>query len=226
MHSFKRQSLSKQLMDTIVSGITANEFPIGEKLPPEAELAELFCVSRNTLREVLKTLEQFGIIESIHGQGTFVSKDAMQRIPNIEILQILSESADVQSLLDARIVIEPGLAKLSAERRTDEDIDLISESIGFFVNNSNSLDSIFHLRVAQAAQSPLLYGYLQAVYKKLIHTPYPKVQELLLPDEYDTEIYEHKEILDAIIDKDGTTAKELMHLHLNRRFKLLTEKDD
>lgn len=226
MHSFKRQSLSKQLMDTIIQAITVNEFRVGEKLPPEAELAETFQISRNTLREVLKTLEQFGIIVSIHGQGTFVSKDAMHRIPNIEILQILSESADVQSLLDARIVIEPGLAKLSAERRTDSDIDLISESIGFFVNNSNNLESIFHLRIAQTAQSPLLYGYLQAVYKKLIHTPYPKVQELLLPDEDETEIREHKEILDSIIDRDGATARELMHLHLNRRFKLITEKDD
>ena len=107
MRAFERQSLTKQLMDVIIANITSGDLPVGEKLPPEAELAETLHVSRNTLREALKTLDTFGIIESLHGQGTFVSAHAMQRIPNIEILKLLSADHDVQSHLDARLVIEP-----------------------------------------------------------------------------------------------------------------------
>ncbi|MBE7041510.1 MAG: FadR family transcriptional regulator [Ruminococcaceae bacterium] len=221
MQTFKRQSLTKQLMDVILANIESGELPSGEKLPPEAELAEKLQVSRNTLREALKTLETFGIIESIHGQGTFVSAKAKLQIPNIGILQTLSSSDDIQSLLDARLVIEPGLAKLAAERHSDDDIDAITESIDRFVNNSHNLETNFHMQIAAAAHSPMLYGYLHAVYQKLVHTPYPLIQERLLPDQHDDEVREHKEILYAILEHDGSSARELMYLHLNRRFKLM-----
>lgn len=222
MRAFERQSLTKQLMDVIIENITGGDLPVGEKLPPESELAELLHVSRNTLREALKTLETFGIIESLHGQGTFVSKNAIQRIPNIEVLKLLSEDHDVQSLLDARLVIEPGLARLAAERRSDEDIEAIDRSIDVFLDSSHGVETMFHMRVAQAAKSPVLYGYLQAVCRQLVHTPYPLLQTRLLSDYQESEVREHKEILDAIADQDGSAARDLMHMHLKRRFKLMS----
>ncbi len=225
MQPFKRQSLTKQLMDAIVTNIESGNLPVGEKLLPEAELAEHFQVSRHTLREALKTLESFGIIESIHGQGTFVSAKAKQQIPNIALLQILTENDDVHSLLDARLVIEPGLARLAAKRRDDADIDAMTNSITLFVNDAHRLENLFHIRIAYAAQSPLLYSYLYAVYQKLIHTPYPLLQERLLQDQYNDEVREHKEILDAIIDQDDIAARDLMYLHLNHRFKLMNTSD-
>lgn len=226
MRTLERQSLTKQLMDVIIQNICTGDLPAGEKLPPEAELAEQLRVSRNTLREALKTLETFGIIESLHGQGTFVSAAALQRVPNIEILKLLSENHDVQSLLDARLVIEPGLARLAAERRTEDDIEIISDSIGLFLDNAHDLEHIFHMRVAQAAGSPVLYGYLQGVIQQLIHTPYPLVQAKLLPNYADSEIREHKEILEAICDQDSISARDLMHMHLKRRFKLMSSTDE
>jgi len=222
MRAFERQSLTKQLMDVIIDNITSGDLPVGEKLPPEAELAETLHVSRNTLREALKTLDTFGIIESLHGQGTFVSAHAMQRIPNIEILKLLSADHDVQSHLDARLVIEPGLARLAAERRTEEDIDLIERSIDTFLDSSHSIENMFHMRVAQAAKSPVLCGYLQAVCQQLVHTPYPLLQTRLLADYHESEVREHREILDAISDQDGSAARDLMHMHLKRRFKLMS----
>lgn len=226
MKGFERQTLTKQLMNAIVSSIESGELATGEKLPPEAELAESFRVSRNSLREALKTLDTFGIIESIHGQGTFVSQNAIQRIPNIDVLQLLSDNDDLQSLLDARLVLEPGIARLAAIRRTDTDIDRLSESLDTFVSNSHGLSSMFHIRVSEAANSPVLHGFLQTIFQKLIHTPYPLLQEKLLTDQHDDEIREHREILDAIIEKDGDAAQELMHMHLKKRFKLLTEKNE
>lgn len=226
MQSFKRQSLTKQLMDVIIANIESGDLPLGKKLPPESELAESLRVSRNTLREALKTLDTFGIIESIHGQGTFVSANAKQQIPNIDILQMLTDNDDLQSLLDARLVIEPGLAKFAAERRTDDDIDAITNSIALFVNGAHDLDHIFHMQVARTAKSSILHGYLRAVYQKLLHTPYPLLQEQLLPDQHDNEVREHKEILDAIIDRDGSASRELMYIHLSRRFKLMNSNKD
>ena len=225
MRSVKRASLTKQLIDEIILSIESGELPAGEKMPPEAELAEMLHVSRNSLREALKTLETFGIIQSIHGQGTFLSPTAAQRIPNMELLQLLSDNDDLQNLLDARLVLEPGIAKLAAERRTDADIDALSASLDSFVSKDNGVSTMFHVRLSEAAKSPVLHGYLQAIFQKLVYTPYPLLQEKLLPDLHDDEVREHREVLDAIIEKDGDSAQELMHMHLKRRFKLLTGKD-
>lgn len=225
MRSVKRASLTKQLIDEIILSIESGELPAGEKMPPEAELAEMLHVSRNSLREALKTLETFGIIQSIHGQGTFLSPNAAQRIPNMELLQLLSDNDDLQNLLDARLVLEPGIAKLAAERRTDADIDALSASLGSFVSKDNGISTMFHVRLSEAAKSPVLHGYLQAIFQKLVYTPYPLLQEKLLPDLHDDEVREHREVLDAIIEKDGDSAQELMHMHLKRRFKLLTGKE-
>ena len=225
MRSVKRASLTKQLIDEIILSIESGELPAGEKMPPEAELAEMLHVSRNSLREALKTLETFGIIQSIHGQGTFLSPNAAQRIPNMELLQLLSDNDDLQNLLDARLVLEPGIAKLAAERRTDADIDALSASLDSFVSKDNGVSTMFHVRLSEAAKSPVLHGYLQAIFQKLVYTPYPLLQEKLLPDLHDDEVREHREVLDAIIEKDGDSAQELMHMHLKRRFKLLTGND-
>ncbi len=221
MRSIARASLSKQLMDTIIASILSGELAPGKKIPPESELAETLQVSRNSLREALKALESFGIIQSLHGQGTFISPNAAQRIPNIAVLQMLSDTDDVQHLLDARLVLEPGLARLAAERRTDEDIDALSASLDVFVSDRNNLESMFHICLANAAKSPVLCGYLQAIFQKLVHTPYPLVQEKLLSDQHDDEIRQHKELLEAIIEQDPDAAYNLMYMHLKQRFKLL-----
>lgn len=223
MRTFERQSLNRQLMDALLENIESGHLPAGEKLPAEAELAEQLRVSRNTLRETLKTLEVFGIIESLHGQGTFVSAYARQRIPNIEVLRLLSGNHTVQSLLDARMVIEPGLAKLAAERRTEADMDAIQGSVHAILGTDHPLEDLFHMQVAKAADSPVLYGYLQAVYRQLQGTAYPQLQEKLLTDYADHEMREHQEIFESISSQDGDTARELMTMHLRRRFKLMEQ---
>lgn len=223
MRSVKKASLAKQLMDEILLCIGSGELAAGEKIPSEAELAEQLNVSRNSLREALKSLETLGVIYSIHGQGTFVSPNANQRISNMEILQLLSDNDDLQCLLEARLVIEPGIARFAAERRTEEDIEALSASLDIFVNKESGIQNIFHIRLSEAAKSPVLHGYLQAIFQKLVYTPYPLLQEKLLADQHDEEVREHKELLDAIIDRDGDSAQNLMHMHLKRRFKLLKE---
>lgn len=224
MRSFERQSLTDQLMDAIISSIQNGELQRGQKLPPEADLADSFRVSRNTLRSALKLLDTFGIIESIHGQGTFVSENAIQRIPNIEVLHLLSDNDDLQDLLDARLVLEPGIARLAAERRTEKDIDALSGNLDSFISSQHN-GPMFHILVSEAARNPVVHGYLQAVFQKLVYSPYPLLQEQLLSNQYHEEVREHREILDAIIDRDGNAAQELMLMHLKRRFRLIITKE-
>ncbi|MEA4965513.1 MAG: GntR family transcriptional regulator [Oscillospiraceae bacterium] len=223
MQSFRRQTLNQQLMDAIVGAIQRGELPAGTKLPAEAEMAASYRVSRNTLRETIKILEVFGIIESLHGQGTFISEFAQQRIPNIQIIGVLSENRSVQALLDARMVVEPGLAELAAQRRTEEDLALIANSEAVLLCGSSAVDPqrLFHLRVAAAAKCELLSSFLELLFQQLLHSPYPLLQDSAAADYNAEEVREHREIFESIVAGNGAEARTRMARHLRNRFDLL-----
>jgi len=226
MQPFKRQSLNEQLMQTLTEAIIRSDLPAGSKLPPEADMAAGFGVSRNTLRESLKILEVFGIIESRHGQGTFVSEFAHQRIPNIQIMQLLSENQSVHALMDARLVVEPGLAELAAERRTDEEIAHIRESLGMILRGENRNDrELFHMQVDCAAKCSMMSSFLEMLFLQLLHSPYPALQDSVTADYNAAEIREHELILESIMDRDGPEARTRMARHLRNRFDLIYQKN-
>ena len=68
----KKVNLSTQLVDTMTTLIEDGSWKLGDKLPNEVELAASFEVSRNVMRESMKILENFGILESKTGIGTFI----------------------------------------------------------------------------------------------------------------------------------------------------------
>jgi DNA-binding FadR family transcriptional regulator len=91
---------------------------IGERLPPERELAELLGVSRMTLREAIKALAEAGFVESRRGRGggTFVTFQAgtPPREQATEVARSMGER--LHQALDFRRVVEPGAAALAATR--------------------------------------------------------------------------------------------------------------
>src|SRR5512135_3030286 len=70
----KRRTLTDATVTAIADAIRANKFPPGSQLPAEMELMQMLGVSRTTLREALRTLEEQGRITRRRGLGTFVSE--------------------------------------------------------------------------------------------------------------------------------------------------------
>src|SRR5512137_965737 len=68
----KPKKVSSQIADQIRESILAGDFSPGDKLPPERELAEMFSVSRPSVREALNILSSSGLVMSYQGGGTVV----------------------------------------------------------------------------------------------------------------------------------------------------------
>src|SRR5438067_5760864 len=99
--------------------ILRGELQAGQKLPPERELAAQLGVSRSSLREAIRALIALNILESRHGNGTFVtSLDPELLAEPIDFVLKVNESA-LDALFEARKVVEAGVAALAAERATD-----------------------------------------------------------------------------------------------------------
>jgi GntR family transcriptional regulator len=74
------KSIGSRARDAVVELIARNQLKAGDKLPSEAELSAMFNISRPTLREALKRLEQDGLILTVHGRGRFLSAAAALRV--------------------------------------------------------------------------------------------------------------------------------------------------
>ncbi len=154
----KRYSLSKQVADQLGKMIEDGVYAVGEKIPTEPELTEMFRVSRNTLREAVQALTAAGILVVKQGDGTYVrSNNRFHARMSMEYEQI-----SLEDILEARNALEITIAQLAAQRRTDEDLRLIEEALyqrqkqTETAKENTQVDMHFHLTVAKACHNQIL----------------------------------------------------------------------
>ena len=107
--------------------IEAGKLKAGDRLPSERELAETFRVSRSSVREAIKTLENEGLVMTRPGSGTFITAVKVEAIIQ-PLASLLSRGKDALiDLFEMRRLVEPGIAALAAERATPADILRLKE---------------------------------------------------------------------------------------------------
>ena len=109
------RSISVRIAEQILGRVQRGDFPIGTKLPSEAELARQFGVSRPTVREALGALQFVGYIDSARGSGSRVVSD-VPSLTQAAPTPISMDSDAVFNLFEARLLLEPHVAALAARR--------------------------------------------------------------------------------------------------------------
>src|SRR5690606_3742762 len=117
-----RNSIYQDVLNEIINLIKNGEWTAGDRIPTETELARIFQVSRNSIREALKILDHLNIISSKAGSGTHVSEESLQNIQKMELIHTLRQNSTYESLMDTRLIIEPELTYRAALNATEEDI--------------------------------------------------------------------------------------------------------
>lgn len=151
----------EHVLARIRRAIQLSEILPGERLPTERELAEMFEVSRITVREALKVLQSEGAIETRRGQGggTVVLPGAAERTSSR--LDQEKRLKHAQYIREMRLSLEPNAAHYAALRATAEEVkrlrrfqrDLLESSD---IDSFRRADSGFHLTIAAASGNPLL----------------------------------------------------------------------
>ncbi|WP_240420738.1 FadR/GntR family transcriptional regulator [Paenibacillus periandrae] len=113
-----RLTLVDQVIIQIEAMIESGVWPLGTKIPPEPDLVHDLNVSRNTLREGIKALCHAGVLMTKQGDGTYVSSNSTLGAA----IQRRVQKSGLLDTLEVRNALEQEAAKLSAERRTDEDL--------------------------------------------------------------------------------------------------------
>ena len=161
----KRYSLSRQVADQLEKMIEDGAYAVGEKIPTEPELTEMFSVSRNTLREAIQSLTAAGILVVKQGDGTYVrSNNRFHARMSMEYDQV-----SLADILEARNALEVTIAQLAAKRRTESDLQeirtaLIHRQTQIQTEKENSqADMQFHLAVARSCHNRILIDLYSSV---------------------------------------------------------------
>jgi len=193
----------------------------GEKLPNELELCGLFSVSRPTIREAAKTLVSQGILEIRRGKGTYVSQTPGIAEDPLGLDFIMSPNLRL-SLIQARLIIEPGVARLASQMADDEAISKIEESVrdmeAIVDRHKVGMDAElrFHRSIAEATRNPVIIRIVPIIMDSIVKTykDAPRTSE-----DHRHAFEEHVAIYEAISSRNPAGSFSAMQRHLDASYR-------
>jgi DNA-binding GntR family transcriptional regulator len=169
----------------------------------QAELADALGISRGSVREALRRLAGDGMVEFEVNRGFFVADVGLER---------------VLERLEARLLLEPGVARLAAERRTDADLDVLRRTVAAertarTAAAAHDASRAFHAALVACARNDALNRIFDSLWiadvgRRLLASRRSQ------PDWREADVAEHEELLEAIEAGDGDRAEVLMRAHV------------
>ena len=198
----------------------------GDKLPPERELAEMFGVSRSSVRDAMRSLELVGLVEPRQGAGTVVREISPDLLVS-PLANVIAHKRQMEGeLLDFRKMLEPPLAARAALRATVEEIIEMEEILR---RQSEKVgrgelaieeDSEFHYCIAMGSGNSIVLRVLDVVMDLLKETRARSLQTEGRPEK---SLAGHRRILSAIKRRDRAAAEAAMRQHLQDIEQIVTQ---
>lgn len=218
----KPKKVSSQIAEQIRNSILAGEFAPGEKLPPERELAEMFGVSRPSVREALNMLASSGLVMSYQGGGTVVMSlvETASGNPLSELIRTQQERA--LDVIEVRKGMESWTAYYAAERALPEDIRRMDEILAAMETNlaelkpSEDLDANFHILIARSTHNIVWLHLMQNLFDAMKEFQQGVWRAVYLTREDHHLLYRHhRDIFEAVRAHDPDRARLAMSTHLS-----------
>lgn len=164
MCDMKKEKLSDKVAARILKDIAARKYKVGEKIPPEPELMQLYGVGRSSVREAIKSLAMAGKLLVKQGDGTYVNDDS-DAVPLNQQLR----NADFDEINAVRRLLEEEIVKLAADHHSAGDLKkmekaLASRKAAILREDRKACtdaDIAFHMAIAQASGNKVLADLYQ-----------------------------------------------------------------
>ena len=216
----KKVNVGEQVFFQLKKMLIDGEWGPGSKIPSENDLADLFDVSRITVRQALQKLNALGLIETRLGDGSYVRDinvgDSMNAL--IPVMYLGEQTAT--QVCEFRQIIETGCTRLAVKRATEGDIEELKNILVKMTkyrdksdsNNFSKADLEFHLKIAQITRNALFIktnSILQDVLEQSMDAVIDKMG-------YENGLYYHEQIIKAIESRDEEKAAEMMKEHIEK----------
>lgn len=211
--------VSEAIARRIQKAISEGKLVPGEKLPAERDLAQRLKVSRVSVREAYRSLQELGLLQVKRGAegGAFINDVDHQPVSRSLSLMLRLGRTSHEELTEARLLLEPPIARLAAHRASAENIarleELLTKQEEALKGNGNPrrYDLRFHRLVAECAKNlPLMI-----VMNSVADLELEAISGIdISRDVKRHTINFHRRIVDAIRRRDGDAAYEIMLRHI------------
>jgi len=206
------------IMRQIRNLLSSGALKAGDRLPPERELASQFGVGRGHVREALRRLEFYGILQTFPQSGTIVASlgaGALERLIS-NLLDL--DRDDIKALTETRGILEVHSAQLAAQRASKAGIAEIKDALDAFRAEVEvgrpavEEDLMFHLAIARSAQNPVMTSLIGLMTPDIIRLH--KVSRVCEAGRAQQALEEHVKIFRAIAAHDARAATKAMSEHV------------
>ncbi|MGP7797144.1 FadR/GntR family transcriptional regulator [Sphingomonas sp. CLY1604] len=218
----KGRRLHGAIAHKIGTAILSGEYQPGDTLSSEVAFSEALDVSRGAYREAMQVLAAKGLVESRTKAGTRVLPRGRWNLLDPDVLAwAFAGEPDrqlIRSLFELRAIIEPGAARLAAERRTREDLKRMKDALAGMRRHTlgaaagRAADHEFHEAILAATRNDALVTLTAGIGAAVSWTTVFKQRARALPR---NPIPDHARVYDAIAAGDGPAASEAMRTLVN-----------
>jgi GntR family transcriptional repressor for pyruvate dehydrogenase complex len=211
-----RPRLYEQVAQQILAWVRDNGLEVGDRLPPERDLAVRLGVSRATVSQALVAMEVVGVIHVRHGDGA-VLVDSSGSSKVVESLR--RHAQQLPDIIEAREALESKLAALAAVRRSEEDLARIDAALSDMQRDIEDGgrgvegDEAFHAAVTTAGHSALLQQLMNEISDLIKET---RIESLSQPGRPQESLEGHRAIAAAIRDQNPDAAAAAMRAHVDK----------
>lgn len=210
------ENRTTRVVDHLTHAIVSQEIAANVLLPPERKLAESLGVSRNVVREATKILQSRGLVTIRQGSGTLVNGITSEPVRQVMHQALDNQEDTLPKLLEVRLVLEVEIARLTAQRRTKEDLNQLRALLDEFALNLEDLprcaqlDVAFHQSLAKATHNPLFALMLEPLVNLLQESRLQSLQDATTLVSH----RHHEKIYQAVEKRQPSKASHLMREHL------------
>ncbi|NJD01439.1 MAG: FadR family transcriptional regulator [Ruminiclostridium sp.] len=220
MQNFKKEKLYNLVYKEIKDYIIKNNLKPGNKLPTEHDLCDMLGVSRNVVREALKSLQGMGIIEPIPSEGNIIKDFNMDMIFEGMIYELLSDGNSlIDEVRDVRRVLEISYFEDAFNTITEKEIIELGEIVENIEEKQKTGqrtyedDFKFHLTIFKNIPNKVLLSFLKVSWS--LSKDLKKVKAYV--SDKKSAITIHRKIYEAIRDRDLTEARKQMKIHFDMK---------
>ena len=207
---------SDKVITALIEHIKKNGLKPNDKLPSQSDLCKTFGVGNTSMREALVILQALGVIRSQHGMGWYIGD--FNVINSLQVIAPLIQNfsdADSDAILQTRLLLEPGIARLAAQQSTARGLQQLTHAFQrmqktaseTFLSEFREQDRIFHLTLSRECGNPVLrlLGTLLTglFFSQVYHS-----------GEFEETVRHHQNILEAVLRADPQGAEKAMAEHI------------
>lgn len=204
------------VIEHIKTLIQSGEISFGGKLPSERQLMTTLNLSRNSIREALRSLENMGIIESRHGQGNFLVNHMGKSLGSIfSLLLFMNQCSDLE-ISQLRRSIEIGAYLLSVKQAQETEILTLAHALNQMEcareEERTKLDKNFHDTLIKISGNRLLQ-LLNETLSQLFESAIQQLHADISPKEWQTLLSYHSQIYQFLVSRDETAGTKAISKH-------------